>query len=61
MQHPETVMVENPAEPGGYMIINKSDMTQEHKLWKAPEPTADQFFADVAANNTLAAAKKKAK
>jgi hypothetical protein len=43
-----TVRVRSDESPDGYVVINESDMTDEHVLWqepkneKKPEPTKSQ-------------------
>ncbi|HEX8089374.1 MAG TPA: hypothetical protein VF762_11005 [Blastocatellia bacterium] len=38
MSEIETVKVENPAEPGGYMIINKSDLDENKHVLFGEQP-----------------------
>jgi len=41
----ETVRIVSEDSKEGFMILNKSDLTNKHKLWKAPEkelPKEDQ-------------------
>ncbi len=42
MSHPlPTVKIVSEVAPGGYMIINESDLTDEHELYSEPtEPPA---------------------
>lgn len=33
-----TVRVVNPAAPDGFVIINETDLRDDHELWREPEP-----------------------
>jgi hypothetical protein len=34
LNHPKTVLIENPAHPGGLVINEKDFKPDTHKLWK---------------------------
>jgi hypothetical protein len=55
-----TVRVVSPESPDGFIVINESDLTPEHKLWEEPRPAAEAEAAAKAKAEADAKAKAEA-